>query len=91
MNKRELLNAVADRAGMAQKNVKGIVEATFDVIAEALVNGEQVKVQEFGTFLTMQSKARNHRNMFTGEEFMVPEKRYPKFRASKVLKERVED
>ena len=54
MNKRELLNAVADRAGMAQKNVKGIVEATFDVIAEALVNGEQVKVQEFGTFLTMQ-------------------------------------
>ena len=74
MNKNELIAAV---------------EAVFEVVTNALREGDEVRVVGFGTFVVTQRKAGKGRNPQTGEEINIPASKAPKFRAGKQLKEAV--
>ena len=50
MNKTELINAVAAKAGLTKVDAKKAVDATTDVIAGALKAGDKVAILGFGTF-----------------------------------------
>lgn len=89
MNKGELVNAVAERVGMGRSQAAEALDATFDVITNALKGGEEVKIVGFGTFVVAQRKAGEARNPRTGEKVQVPESRTPKFRAGAGLKQTI--
>lgn len=89
MNKKELVDVVADKTGFTKKDVSIVADAVFESIKGALVEGEKVAVSGFGTYQVKLRKARMARNPQTGEPIEVPEKNAPVFKPSKALKEAV--
>ncbi|MDE0150828.1 MAG: HU family DNA-binding protein [Rhodospirillaceae bacterium] len=87
MNKSDLIERVADEAGMT-KQVTGIaVEGVFSATAEGLARGEDVTVVGFGKFSTTSRPARTGRNPRTGEPVPVGPSTTVSFKAGKALKE----
>lgn len=90
MNKLELASRVAEKVeGLTKKTAIEIVEATFQVINEALVSGEEVSIAGHGKYTVKETPARVGRNPKTGEEVKIPASKKVKFRAAKQLKDRV--
>lgn len=63
MNKAELINAAAEKAGLSKKDTEAAVSAAVDVITEALSKGEKVQLVGFGSF-EVKSRAAPHRPVF---------------------------
>ncbi|MDO4450815.1 MAG: HU family DNA-binding protein [Moraxella sp.] len=89
MNKQELIQAVADKSGLTQKDAKTALDATLAVVSDTLAQGDEVVLVGFGTFSVREQKARTGRNPQTGEKIQVPAKKVPSFKAGKGLKEAV--
>jgi len=87
MNKKELVNVVANETGLTKKDAKTAVDAVVDGIIAGLVEDSKVMLVGFGSFTVHERDARKARNPQTGEEIDVPAKNVPKFKASKTLKE----
>ena len=85
MNKRELIEKVAAKAGMTKKQAGEAVEAVLEAIVEALKGGEEVRLVGFGAFRVVEMKAREGRNPQTGEKIKIPARKVVKFKASKGL------
>ncbi|MCY8499842.1 HU family DNA-binding protein [Bacillus atrophaeus] len=89
MNKTEFVGAVAEKLGVTKKEATPKVEAVFEVLAETLSKGEEIKVSGFGTFEVRERAARKGRNPQTGEEIDIPATKAPAFKAAKALKDAV--
>jgi integration host factor subunit alpha len=85
----DLTDAVHHSIGVTRTEAAGIVESVLSHICEALVTGETVKLSSFGTFQTRQKNERVGRNPKTGEEVPITPRRVLTFRASHVLKARI--
>ena len=82
MNKTELVNAIAEKSGLAKTDAKKALEATLEAITEAVKNDEKVALIGFGTFETAVRAARQGINPATQETINIPEKKVVKFKAS---------
>ena len=90
MNKDQLIDVVAAKAGFTKKDAEKALSSTIAAIEEALVNGEKVQLIGFGTFETRTRKARKGRNPRKPDEVMdIPASTAPVFKAGKKLKEAV--
>jgi integration host factor subunit alpha len=63
----------------------------FTEISKSLINGQDVKISSFGTFIVRNKKERVGRNPKTGEEVPITARQVVTFRASNVLKSEVSD
>lgn len=89
MNKGQLLDAVAEAAGLTKVESGKVVSVVFDVITRVLSEGDKVQITDFGTFSVSIRKARKGMSPATREEIHIPECKIVKFKASKKLKEDV--
>lgn len=89
MNKKELVKAIAEKLETTQKAAGEQLEAILEVITDALVAGEEVKISGFGTFSISERAAREGRNPQTGETIQIAASKSPKFKAAKALKDAV--
>ena len=89
MNKNQLVNEVAVKADIKKKDAEAAVTAVFDIIAEALAQGDKVQVVGFGTFKVKHREAHEGRNPATNENIMIAASNNPVFTAGKALKEKV--
>ena len=89
MNKGELLDTVAEKAGVSKKVADAVVSATIDAIMEAVSSGDKVTLVGFGSFEPRDRKQREGRNPKTGETMTIPATTVPAFSAGKAFKERV--
>lgn len=89
MNKSELINSVAEAAGLSKKDGTKAVEAVFDTIQSTLAKGDKVQVIGFGTFEVRERAARKGRNPQSGEEIDIAASKVPAFKAGKALKDAV--
>ena len=89
LNKNDLVDAVASKAGMSKVNAAGAVDAVFDSITGALQRGDDVRLVGFGTFSVANRAATTGRNPRTGEPINIPASKQPKFKAGKGLKSSV--
>ena len=89
MNKNDLINNVADAAGISKSAASSAVDAVFDSISSALSSGGDVRLVGFGTFSVANRKATTGRNPRTGEAINIPASKSPKFKAGKALKDAV--
>ena len=88
MNKGDLIHSVA-KVVETKKQAQDVVDCVLSSIADALKNGENVTLTDFGTFKVVKRNARKGRNPSTGEEIEIKEAKIPKFTPSKALKEAV--
>jgi len=91
MTKTDLIDRVADMAGLTKVDAKKAVDGVDDVIADALSRGEKVTWTGFGTFEVRSRAARMGRNPQTGAPMRIPATKTPAFRAGKGLKDAVKE
>jgi len=89
LNKADLVNHVAEAAGLSKAAAGDAVEAVLSGITSTLAAGDSVSLVGFGTFSVADRAARTARNPRTGEAIEVPASKAPKFKAGKALKEAV--
>ena len=81
MNKTELINSVAEAAGLTKKDATKAVEAVFDTIQSTLAKGEKVQLIGFGNFEVRERAARKGRNPQSGEEIDIAASKVPAFQS----------
>ena len=89
MNKAELIDAVAEAAGLSKKDATAAVDGVFDSISRAVAKGDKVSLTGFGIFEKSDRAARTGRNPQTGKEITIAAAKVPGFRAGKALKDAV--
>ena len=85
----QLSEAVYQEVGLSRNESADLVETILDEVADALARGEMVKISSFGSFSVRQKGQRVGRNPKTGEEVPILPRRVLVFRASHVLKNRI--
>jgi len=85
----DLAEAVYEEVGLSRNESNDLVEALLEEISEALVSGDNVKISSFGSFSVRQKGERVGRNPKTGVEVPIPPRKVLVFRASHVLKDRI--
>lgn len=80
MNKTELINAVAEKAGLTKVQAKAAVEAALDTITEQLLKEDRVAIIGFGTFLVNEKPARTGVNPRSGEKIQIAARKVVKFK-----------
>ena len=85
----ELSEAVYQEVGLSRSESAELVESVLEEISHALVRGESVKLSSFGSFSVREKGQRIGRNPKTGEEVPILPRRVLVFRASHVLKDRI--
>ncbi|MEO0391660.1 MAG: integration host factor subunit alpha [Pseudomonadota bacterium] len=86
-----LSEIVYHQVGLSRNESAQLVEGVLDEICDALVRGETVKLSSFGTFSVREKGERIGRNPKTGEEVPISPRKVLVFRASHVLKDRIND
>ena len=84
-----LSEAVFKNVGLSRNESATLVDSVFGEILKSLINGNDVKISSFGTFVVRQKKERIGRNPKTGQEVPITARSVVTFRASNVLKSKV--
>lgn len=90
MTKRDLVVRISKETNIPQQDVFAIVQKTLDYISEAMVEGQHVEFRDFGVFDVCRRKERVGRNPNNpGVPVPIPEHNVVRFRAGKLMRERV--
>jgi len=89
LTRADLTEAVHRRIGLSRAESAELVKRILDMITEAVVIGEPVKLSSFGTFSVRHKSGRIGRNPKTGQEVPITPRRVLVFRPSHVLKGQV--
>ncbi len=89
LTRMDLAEAVHAEVGLSRNDSANLVESVLGHVSDALVAGETVKISSFGTFSVRDKAARVGRNPKTGEEVPILPRQVLVFRASHVLKDRI--
>lgn len=90
LTRADLAEAVHEEVGLTRQDCAELVERTLELTALALEQGEQVKLSGFGVFQVREKRARMGRNPKTGEPAAIEPRRVIGFRASQVMKARID-
>jgi integration host factor subunit alpha len=86
LTKAELAALLFERLGLNKREAKDMVDAFFDIVHDALVNGHEVKLSGFGNFNIRRKAPRPGRNPRTGESIPIKARHVVTFHASHKLK-----
>jgi len=89
MNKSELVDAIAESAGLSKADAGRALDALVKTVTRALKKGDTVSLVGFGTFSVRKRAARTGRNPRTGETIKIKASKNPAFKAGKALKDAV--
>ena len=89
MNKTDLVNKIAENAGLTKADAKKALDATLDAVANALVEGDKVALLGFGTFSVNERPARTGVNPATKQKIEIAAKKVVKFKAGAELADKV--
>jgi DNA-binding protein HU-beta len=87
MNKAELIQSAATKAGVSQKQVETVLNATLETIVETVATGGKVVLVGFGSFEARARKERDGRNPKTNEKMLIRATTVPAFSPGKQFKE----
>ncbi len=85
MNKSELIDAIAEEAGLRKSDSKKALDAFIASVTKALQSGEKVSLVGFGTFSVAIKAERNGINPSTKQSITIPEKKVAKFKPGSEL------
>lgn len=86
----DLVEALARRADMQRADANRLLTRMLEMLEDALVAGDTVKLSRFGNFNVRAKRQRIGRNPKTGEEVPITRRRVVTFRPSQMLREFVE-
>ena len=90
LTRADLCEAVHEEVGLTRQDCGELVERTLALVTEALEAGATVKLSGFGVFQVRANNERMGRNPKTGEPAAIDPRRVIGFRASQVMKARID-
>jgi integration host factor subunit alpha len=91
VTKKDIVESVAEEVGITKTQASEAFDMVFETMVTTLERGEQVKISGFGSFNPKDKKAREGRNPSTGKPIEISARRVVTFKASAVLKDRMND
>ena len=85
--KADVINAIAEQAGISKKEAAAAFDAFVSYIAECCQSGDRCAVPGLGSFHVTQRKAREGRNPRTKEPIKIPASKNVRFKAGKDLRD----
>ncbi len=89
LTRADLIDVVVRKGKITRHEAQDIVEMVLDEISGCLEQGETVKLSSFGSFSVREKAERVGRNPKTGEEKVITPRRVLTFRASNIMKQRI--
>ena len=90
ITKRDLVQLIAEKTNVQQQKAKEVIQCFLDEIITELANGNRLEFRDFGVFEPRKKAPRLARNPRTGEKIQVPQKVTVKFKAGRMMKERLQ-
>ena len=91
LTRADLAEAVFQKVGLPRNESAEIVELVLREIVASLERGQTVKLSSFGSFGIRDKGQRNGRNPQTAQEVPITPRRVLVFRASNIMKQRIND
>lgn len=89
MTKAEIVSEIAKSTGIDRANVLATVEKFMEVVKDAMIDGENVYLRGFGSFIIKTRSAKTARNISKNTTIMIPEHKIPAFKPAKSFSEEV--
>ncbi|MDD5200319.1 MAG: integration host factor subunit beta [Terrimicrobiaceae bacterium] len=90
LTKRDLVVRISNETGLVQQSVFDVLQKTLDYITDALSDGQNVELRNFGVFEVRLTKSRVGRNPNKPEkDVVIPARATVKFKAGKIMRQRV--
>jgi DNA-binding protein HU-beta len=89
MNKAELIDAMAESAGLSKADAKRALDGFVETTTNALKKGDRISLVGFGSFSVSERAARTGRNPQTGKEIKIAAKNVVRFKAGSELSSKV--
>jgi len=90
LTRADLAEVVYEEVGLSRNESSELVESILSMISETLIAGTSVKISSFGTFAVRQKSERIGRNPKTGDEVPISPRRVLTFKASQILKQKID-
>ncbi|WND02242.1 integration host factor subunit alpha [Temperatibacter marinus] len=91
LTRADLTEKIYDELGLSRSESASLVESVLDEISDRLVDGENVKISSFGSFMVREKNGRIGRNPKTGEEVPIDPRRVLVFRPSQVMRDQINE
>ncbi|MCH4182070.1 MAG: HU family DNA-binding protein [Prevotella sp.] len=85
MNKTELIDKIAAKSGLSKSDSKKALDASIEVLKEALGAGDKIQLVGFGTFSVNKRPARQGINPATKQKIKIAAKKVVKFKTGTEL------
>ncbi|BAO56469.1 MULTISPECIES: HU family DNA-binding protein [Nonlabens] len=89
MNKTDLIEGMAESAGISKAAAKKALESFLGNVEKSLKKGDRVSLVGFGSFSVSKRAAREGRNPQTGKTIKIAAKKVVKFKAGSDLQKAV--
>lgn len=89
LTRQDISEALYRHVGLSKYESAQMLDTVLEHISNALIDGKSVKLSSFGTFIPRQKRERIGRNPKTGVSATIDARRVISFKASKLMKERI--
>ena len=89
MNKLQIIKLLAKRCGTTERLANKVLNEFLQITSETIVNGDSVKLNNFGTISAGDYKERLARNPRNNQTLIVPQHKRVKFSIGKELREKL--
>ncbi|HPA86981.1 MAG: HU family DNA-binding protein [Bacteroidales bacterium] len=83
MTKADIVNEIAKNTGIEKVTVQKTVEALMDTIKHSMVNGNNVYLRGFGSFIVKKRAKKTARNISKNTTIIIPAHNIPSFKPAK--------
>lgn len=83
MTKAELVREIAEKTGIEKQVVMQVVEGTMESIRNSMINGEEVFLRGFGSFIIKRRAQKTARNISKNTTIVIPAHNIPAFKPAK--------
>ena len=88
VTKADLVKTIAAEFGYSKTEARASVDAFFEALSDAIIEGHRIEARGFGAFTVKQANAKaGARNPKTGEKVYVPARRKVAFKPGRILRE----
>ena len=89
MTKADIINDIAEKTGIEKVAVQATVEAFMKSVRNTMVNGENVYLRGFGSFIVKKRAEKTGRNISKNTTIIIPAHYIPAFKPAKSFAEKV--
>ncbi len=85
MTKAEIVADIANKTGIEKVAVQAVVESFMESVKETMVNGENVYLRGFGSFIIKERAEKTGRNISKNTTIVIPAHKIPAFKPAKTF------